>query len=93
MNVLWFPRALDDLEDIRAFVERDDPGSAAVIVHRLRDAAERLSAFPDAGRRGHVSGTRELVVPRLPYILVYRRRGETIGILRVLHGARRRPGR
>ena len=46
---------------------------------------------------GRIEGTRELVIPRLPYIVIYsiverplRPAGE-IAIMRVLHGARRWP--
>lgn len=91
MNVLWFPRALDDLEEIRAYIARDDPGSAAVVVQRLLDAVETLRDFPESGRHGHVAGTRELVVTRTPYIVTYRTRGDFIHVLNVLHGARYRP--
>jgi toxin ParE1/3/4 len=39
------------------------------------------------GRAGRVRGTRELVVPGLPYIVIYRVRKDTIQIARILHGA------
>lgn len=91
MIVLWLPSALDDLEAIRDFIARDAPGSAVVIVHRLRGAVETLREFPDTGRRGQVRGTREFVVPRMPYIVIYRRQARVVEILRVLHGAQRWP--
>jgi toxin ParE1/3/4 len=39
------------------------------------------------------SGTRELVIPKTPYIVPYRLRGSTIEIVRVYHSSRRWPER
>ena len=40
------------------------------------------------GRTGRIAGTRELVIPGLPYIAPYRIKGNVIEILGMLHGAR-----
>jgi addiction module RelE/StbE family toxin len=48
---------------------------------------EGLVQFPEMGRPGRIEGTRELVISRTPYIAAYRILGETVRILRVLHGA------
>jgi plasmid stabilization system protein ParE len=42
------------------------------------------------GRLGREPGTRELVVTRLPYVVVYAVRDDTVWIVRVLHTARER---
>jgi len=46
---------------------------------------------PEMGRPGRVPGTRELLIPRTPFIVPYRLVGNTIQILRIFHGARRWP--
>jgi toxin ParE1/3/4 len=46
---------------------------------------------PIAVAWGREEGTRELVLPRLPYIVVYRIRGEAVELLHVYHGAQNRP--
>jgi len=43
------------------------------------------------GRFGRVPGTRELVIPRTPFIMPYKLEGKVIHVLRVFHGARRWP--
>lgn len=51
--------------------------------------------MPLLGRAGRVSGTRELVVPGLPYVVVYLLEGDdldgVVAILRIIHGAMRWP--
>jgi plasmid stabilization system protein ParE len=37
-----------------------------------RETIDLLIAFPDIGHKGALSGTREMVVPGLPYVVVYR---------------------
>jgi toxin ParE1/3/4 len=44
------------------------------------------------GRDGVLSGTRELIVPGLPYIIVYRVAPEEVVVVGVYHGAQLRPG-
>jgi plasmid stabilization system protein ParE len=50
-----------------------------------------VATFPRSGRSGRIAGTRELVISRTPYIAAYRIAGDTVRILRVLHGSRRWP--
>jgi len=52
-----------------------------------------LADHPGIGRPGRVDGTRELVIPGLPYVIAYLHRGDTVTVLRVLHGAMRWPER
>jgi len=47
--------------------------------------------MPYRGRYGRLDNTRELVIPRLPYIIVYQVLEERLVILNVLHGAWRWP--
>ncbi len=47
--------------------------------------------MPYRGRIGREEGTRELVIARLPYIVIYRIKGEAVEILHIYHGARQRP--
>ena len=94
MRLFWSPQALEDLGDLREFIERDDPTAARRTALRIVEAVETLiPANPKVGRPGRVSGTRELVIARTPFIVPYRLREGTIEVLRVFHGARRWPDR
>ncbi|MGD1213178.1 MAG: type II toxin-antitoxin system RelE/ParE family toxin [Candidatus Acidiferrales bacterium] len=48
---------------------------------------------PKNARPKRTTGTRELVIPKTPYIVPYRVRGTKIEIARVYHSARRWPDR
>jgi toxin ParE1/3/4 len=94
MTPVWSPEAIEDLAALRAYIEQDDPASARrVALHIIHNVEILLPANPEMGRAGRVPGTRELVIPRTPFIVPYRLQGRTIQILRVFHGARRWPER
>jgi toxin ParE1/3/4 len=94
MKLRWSPEAIEDLVALRAYIAADDPRAAQRVMSRIIDAAElMLPDNPRIGRPGRVSGTRELVIPRTPYILPYRIRDGVIEILRVYHSARKWPDR
>jgi len=93
VTVVWSPRAIGHLADVRAYMARENPGAAARTATRLLDTVDRLAALPNLGRPGRVSGTRELVVPDTPYVIPYRVRGERLEIIAVFHGRQRWPKR
>ncbi len=87
MRVLWTAIAAQDLENITRRIQQDNPAAAREVARRLYDGGCALKDFARRGRRGRVSGTRELVFPPLPYILVYRVRKQDVEILRIYHAA------
>lgn len=91
MRLVWAPFAMADRDQIFSYIEVDNPRAAAEIDERIASAAQRLIRFPESGRPGRVAGTRELVVPRTPYIAIYAMTTDKVRILRVLHGARMWP--
>ncbi len=92
MNPIWSPEAIADLVALRAYIAQDDPAAAQrVALHIIKNVEALLPHSPEMGRPGRVPGTRELVIPRTPYIVPYRLVGNTIQILRVFHSARRWP--
>ena len=94
MTVIWSPEALNDLAALRAYIAKDDPAAALRIALRISHNVETLlPANPRMGRPGRVPGTRELVIPKTPFVVPYRLQGSTIEVLRVHHGARRWPER
>ena len=62
------------------------------MANRIIASAEQLLDFPESGRQGDVPGTRELLTPQLPYVLIYRSSDQQIEILRVWHQRESRDG-
>ncbi len=91
MNIHWTALARSDLLELTTYIAADNPFAARQVTVRIKTTSLLLSEHPRIGRGGRVSSTRELVVPRTPYIIVYRLRQEEVLILRIRHGARRWP--
>jgi toxin ParE1/3/4 len=91
MKVAWSDAAEADLRAILLYVAADDLAAAFKLVDRLESAGNGLGKFPRRGRVGRGPGTRELVVPRTQYILIYEIKDDRLEIVRVMHGARQWP--
>lgn len=92
--VVWLEDAVADLDCILDHIEKESPRGALAMAVALREGADTLlREHPRIGRRGRVAGTRELVIARTPFIVVYRMQAKTgrIEIIRLLHGAQRWP--
>lgn len=87
MRLEWSAFAIEDRDAIFDYIEEDSPRAAVVVDDRIRTQVRQLLQFPETGRPGRIEGTRELVIRRTPYIAAYRITGDTVRILRVLHGA------
>jgi len=92
MKVIIRDAAFADLEAISTWIAKDNPSAARSVISRILDAIERLGEFPGLGHEGKVAGTREWVVRRLPYIIVYEvdAAHDELRVLAILHGARNR---
>ncbi len=92
--IVWSPAAIGDLASLRGYIAEDDPAAAQrVVLHIIRSIEQLLVGQPHMGRPGRVPGTRELVVPKTPYIVPYRVRNNRLQVLRIYHGARKSPER
>ena len=91
MRIVWEEEAERDLDRIVEYLLQDDLAAALRIVDVIREAVQVLADHPYIGRGGRVIDTRELVIPGRRYIVAYQVLGDTVIILRVLHGAQRWP--
>jgi toxin ParE1/3/4 len=91
LRLEWSVFAQADRKAIFDYIEADNPRAAVAIDDRIQARVWGLEQFPEMGRPGRIDGTRELVVNRTPYIAAYRVIGDTVRILRVLHGAQQWP--
>jgi len=86
LKLKWTRRALRQLAEAQDYIAKDNPTAARQIAERIAEAARLLLTQPEMGRPGRIAGTREWVVQRTQYFLVYRLYEDTLQILRVLHG-------
>lgn len=91
MPIEWSPRALSDLDELQGYLAEESEGASGRVLLDILDGVMVLREFPNYGRSGRVTGTRELVVPHNSFIVPYRVKNERIEILRVLHAAREWP--
>jgi plasmid stabilization system protein ParE len=64
--------AYADLERIYRWIAHENPRAADRVVQTIGENMERLGVFPRIGHAGSTLGTLEWVIPRLPYIVVYK---------------------
>jgi len=92
MQLHWTLPALQDLQAITRYLFEQTPGNAAELVRRIHVAPIKLLELPGRGRPGRIEGTRELLVARMPYVVVYRVRGEQmVEVLRLIHTSQNWP--
>ena len=84
----WSTRSRADLGVIVKFYAREASAYVAEEAYlAIEAAAETISASPYAYREGVRSGTREYVMRRFPYTLIFRVVDDTVTIVRVMHQA------
>ena len=92
-DIYWLERAAEELYRIVSSLEESNPDYAQRVYQAIQTTAGNLASFPNLGRPGRVKGTREIVVPKLPYILPYRdvEAENRIEILAVMHASQEWP--
>lgn len=93
MRIVWLPAARDNLAQAIDYISRENPAAALDVLDEIECQSDRLADHSDMGRMGRVRGTRELVINRTPFILIYRVQTirRQVEILRLLHGAQNWP--
>ena len=91
MQLRWTRDAAADLERIAEYLVQHVPERASALVRTVYEAPALLLEFPHRGRPGKKAGTRELVLPSLPYVIVYTVRDDLVFVVRILHGAQQWP--
>jgi addiction module RelE/StbE family toxin len=90
MRIRWTPAAAADLEHISEYLQDDQPKYRLPTVRKIYEAIRSLKDSPRRGRPGCETGPRELLVARLPFVIVYRVTDVSVEILRIYHAAQDR---
>jgi toxin ParE1/3/4 len=90
MRIVWSRPAVRNMQDIHNYL-MEHSGDPERAVGAILKGVERLAEQPYMGRPGHIAGTRELVIARQPYIVVYGviedKRPPEIAIYHVYHSS------
>jgi toxin ParE1/3/4 len=68
----WATPAAAEFERTQSFYQGIDARMATLLARRVHGAIRQLREMPNSGRPGLRPGTRERVVAKSPYVLVYR---------------------
>ena len=93
LKVRFAPRAIADLDDIRAYLVARDRRGAERVRQRIEQAITTLSDFPKIGRPTHLAGVSVTTVLCYPYLVYYTASDRELVIIHIRHAARDLPGR
>ncbi len=91
MKLRYTEQARKDMDSLYQYVAREDPNAAQGVVERMAAMIEHLPQHPALGLRGRLPEVLELVIPNLPFVVVYELSKKTIDILAIIHKSRRWP--
>lgn len=84
-------RSVANMEAVKLYISTDNPSAAVRVIQSMLAASEELLDFPLLGHPGQRAGTRELVLSKYPYTIVYRLTSDKVRIVAVLHHSRKHP--
>lgn len=91
-KIVWTSEAEKDLEGIVLYhIEQNERNIAKLVFLKIREQIVTLTNFPKRTRPGRISGTREFIISRLPYIAILQVSDNTVTILNILHTSRKYP--
>ncbi|MGI2035738.1 type II toxin-antitoxin system RelE/ParE family toxin [Rhizobium panacihumi] len=83
MQIVYLPQTRSDLRWMKEYYSSVFPEGARYARLRFLKAENLLRDNPNAGRPGALPGTRELVIAKTPFLILYRLQADRIEILRV----------
>ena len=84
-------RFINQLRSQYEYIRSQNPAAADRVRTRVLAGVKRLGEFPESGSAWKRAGTRELVLPGLPFIIIYQVKDDMVGVLSLLHTSREAP--
>jgi addiction module RelE/StbE family toxin len=81
----------EELREEFLYLRKKNPAAARVVRDRIIAAIQRLKNYPESGRAWRIPCSRELVIPGLPYIVIYTVSPEAVIVVSLLHSSREVP--
>lgn len=93
MIVVWLPKAISSRDAQLDYIAENNPVAAIEYGDLVAQQVNQLSTYPELGRAGRKQGTRELVISRTSFVVIYRVKlaEKRVEILRVLHSSQQWP--
>lgn len=88
MNIIWRPHAADDFERLIASAADGNIAAASRDKSLVENGILKLVRFKELGRKTRREGVREMSIEGTPYVVVNRRLGDDILILRLFHNGK-----
>jgi plasmid stabilization system protein ParE len=92
MRVVLSRLALAELDELLAYISERSPLGARNVAARFRHAFDLIARHPEAAERVEQRpDVRHLPLVRYPYAIYFEIGSDEVTVLRIMHGARRRP--
>ena len=91
MSARYTREALDDLDQISAYLAKQNPVVAAAFLGAVESVVERLVRFPLSAQETKMPSVRATPVHRYPYIVFYTAEDGDVVVHYIRHAARLRP--
>jgi plasmid stabilization system protein ParE len=80
-----------DLDEIREYIQAQNPTAANEVIDKLFDALESLAEAPELGERREDFAQNLRAFAVRPYVIFYYSAADGIHVARIIHGARDYP--
>ena len=90
-TIEWLPVAISNRFEQLDYIAQDNPLAAMSQDEEIEHQVDMLMQHPQIGRPGRLRGTRELVISRTPFVVVYRVKGTRIEVIQLLHSSQQWP--
>lgn len=88
-QLAWSPEAIEDIDCIASYIERDSPWFAQIVASKIVSTAESIPLHPEMGRIVPEIGNKNIRERFVySYRLIYRIETHQIWIAAVIHGSR-----
>ena len=91
MKIIWTRIARGDFTLAISYIEEKNPVAAERLAHMVHSAVMGIAEFPQRGRPGKLTDTRDIIFLEMPYFLSYRIMGDVIVVVAFLHQKRKWP--
>lgn len=91
MQIVWLSRARIARENAIEWIAKENLTAALNQLDEIERQVDLLVTHPKLGRIGRIKGTRELVISRTSFIVLYRVIRNEIQVLHFLHHSQQEP--